>query len=53
MIYLITINYSPPNGGLFKPQAYLLRLVQIALQYTLPELKQETDGVEDLTLFVD
>ena len=27
--------------------------VQIALQYTLPKLKQEVDEVKDLPLFVD
>jgi len=27
--------------------------VQIALQYTLPKLKQEVDEVEDLPLFVE
>ena len=30
-----------------------IKMLQITLQYTLPKLKQETDGVEDLPLFVD
>lgn len=30
-----------------------IKMLQIALQYTLPKLKQETDEVEDLPLFVE
>ena len=30
-----------------------IKMFQIALQYTLPKLKQETDEVEDLLLFVE
>ena len=30
-----------------------IKMFQIALQYTLPKLKQEVDEVEDLPLFVD
>ena len=30
-----------------------IKMLQIALQSTLPKLKQETDEVEDLPLFVD
>ena len=30
-----------------------IKMLQIALQYTLPKLKQEVDEVEDLPLFVD
>ena len=30
-----------------------IKMLQIALQYTLPKLKQETDEVEDLPLFID
>ena len=29
-----------------------IKIFQIALQYTLPKLKQEVDEVEDLPLFV-
>jgi len=31
----------------------IIKILQIALQSTLPKLKQETDEVEYLTLFVD
>ena len=30
-----------------------IKMFQIALQYTLPKLKQEVDEVEDLPLFID
>ena len=30
-----------------------IKMLQIALQYTLPKLKQEVDEVEDLPLFID
>ena len=30
-----------------------IKMLQIALQFTLPKLKQETDEVEDLPLFLD
>ena len=30
-----------------------IKMFQIALQYTLPKLKQEVDEVEDLPLFVE
>jgi len=30
-----------------------IKMLQIALQYTLPKLKQETDEVEDVPLFID
>ena len=30
-----------------------IKMLQIALQYTLPRLKQETDEVEDVPLFID
>ena len=30
-----------------------IKMFQIALQYTLPKLKQETDEVEDVLLFID
>ena len=30
-----------------------IKMLQIALQYTLPKLKQEVDEVEDLPLFVE
>jgi len=30
-----------------------IKMFQIALQYTLPKLKQETDEVEDVPLFID
>ena len=30
-----------------------IKMLQVALQYTLPKLKQETDEVEDLPLFVE
>ena len=30
-----------------------IKMLQIALQYTLPKLKQETDEVKDLPLFID
>ncbi|MDC1439113.1 hypothetical protein N8151_01045 [Flavobacteriaceae bacterium] len=30
-----------------------IKTLQIALQYTLPKLKQEEDEVEDLPLFID
>ena len=30
-----------------------INMFQIALQYTLPKLKQEVDEVEDLPLFVE
>ncbi|MDB9988955.1 hypothetical protein OAD88_06295 [Flavobacteriaceae bacterium] len=30
-----------------------IKMLQIALQYTLPKLKQEEDEVEDLPLFID
>ena len=30
-----------------------IKMHQIALQYTLPKLKQEEDEVEDLPLFID
>ena len=30
-----------------------IKTLQIALQYTLPKLKQETDEVKDLPLFID
>jgi len=30
-----------------------IKMLQVALQYTLPMLKQETDEVEDLPLFVE
>ncbi|MDG1386751.1 MAG: hypothetical protein P8P33_06995 [Flavobacteriaceae bacterium] len=29
-----------------------IKMLQVALQYTLPKLKQETDEVEDIPLFV-
>ncbi|MDB9780135.1 hypothetical protein OAB54_07845, partial [Flavobacteriaceae bacterium] len=29
-----------------------IKMLQVALQYTLPKLKQETDEVKDLPLFV-
>ena len=29
-----------------------IKMLQIALQYTLPKLKQEVDEVEDLPLFI-
>ena len=29
-----------------------IKMLQVALQYTLPKLKQEVDEVEDLPLFV-
>ena len=31
----------------------IIKILQIALQSTLPKLKQETDEVEDLPLFID
>jgi hypothetical protein len=30
-----------------------IKMLQVTLQYTLPKLKQETDEVEDLPLFID
>ena len=30
-----------------------IKMLQIAIQYTLPKLKQETDEVKDLPLFID
>ena len=30
-----------------------IKMLQIALQYTLPKLKQEADEVKDLPLFID
>ena len=30
-----------------------IKILQIALQYTLPKLKQEVDEVKDLPLFID
>ena len=30
-----------------------IKMLQVALQYTLPKLKQEKDEVKDLPLFVD
>jgi hypothetical protein len=30
-----------------------IKMLQIALQFTLPKLKQETDEVKDLPLFID
>ena len=30
-----------------------IKMFQIALQYTLPKLKQKTDEVEDVPLFID
>ena len=30
-----------------------IKMLQIALQYTLPKLKQEVDEVKDLPLFVE
>ena len=30
-----------------------IKMLQIALQYTLPKLKQEADDVKDLPLFID
>ena len=30
-----------------------IKMLKIALQYTLPKLKQETDEVKDLPLFID
>ena len=30
-----------------------IKMLQITLQYTLPKLKQETDEVEDVPLFID
>ena len=30
-----------------------IKMLQIALQYTLPKLKQEVDEVKDLPLFLD
>jgi hypothetical protein len=30
-----------------------IKMLQIALQVTLPKLKQETDEVKDLPLFID
>ena len=30
-----------------------IKMLQIALQYALPKLKQEVDEVEDLPLFID
>ncbi|MDA9361219.1 hypothetical protein N9R08_01835 [Flavobacteriaceae bacterium] len=30
-----------------------IKMLQMALQYTLPKLKQETDEVEDLPLFIE
>ena len=30
-----------------------IKMPQIALQFTLPKLKQEVDEVEDLPLFID
>ncbi len=30
-----------------------IKMLQIALQYTLPKMKQKVDEVEDLPLFID
>jgi len=30
-----------------------IKMLQIALQYTLPKMKQKADEVEDLPLFID
>ena len=30
-----------------------IKMLQIALQYTLPRMKQEVDEVKDLPLFID
>ena len=30
-----------------------IKMLQVALQYTLPKLKQQVDEVEDLPLFMD
>jgi len=30
-----------------------IKMLQVALQYTLPKLKQEVDEVEDVPLFID
>ena len=30
-----------------------IKMLQIVLQYTLPKLKQETEEVEDVPLFID
>ena len=30
-----------------------IKMLQIALQYTLPKLKEEVEEVEDLPLFID